>query len=166
MKDEKLGRAKAATEAVARERSQSQRSAVKAIAKMQARLREAMGDEMMRLPNLSNASWPYRGVRVFAKLVNEKLPMPPRVGNEDGREVVCIDPRGSLVYARRLSNLMPTHRAVPPQDIRAEWPEDVAEAIVAAIDCHLQGCDRALERYSKITQLNQRLMAALEDPGE
>lgn len=160
--DDKLSRVRTATEAVTRERDEAQRSAVRAIRVMLEKLRDAVGSEQLRLPNLGTSVVYWRGVQVLAKTVDEKLPVPLK-GPGDGREVLCISSKGFLVFAKLRNDLVTLTSGVADADIRAEWPDEVAEAISAAIDYHLHGCDRSQTRYLKLRQLNQRLEAALNE---
>jgi hypothetical protein len=155
MSQDKLGRAKAATVSAVRVRDSANANARKAIKMILAALADVIGEESLRgLPNLATSSSPYRAVRVLAtKRSNNQLP-------KDGRLVLCINMRGQLVFANFQHDLTVVEQGV--HEIKAEWAEDVAEAAIAAIDCHLRSCEKAEERYGKLLSLSQRLVAALE----
>lgn len=164
---DKISRAKTATEEAVRARDLANTGARQAVDLMLRTLREIIGEESLSgLPNLANANCPYRGVRVMSKKTAAKLPMPPRIGLKSGRRVVCINIRGHLVYAWRNYDLTTDELVVPLDEVKAGMAEDIAEAAIAAIDYHLGGCNRAIQRYSDLRKLSTRLVAALTEETE
>lgn len=161
MPEDRIGRAKAATEAAVRERESASATARKAINLIIDALAEIIGGESLRgLPNLATSSSPYRGIRVRAtKRALWELP-------KDGKEVLCLNMRGKLVFAKYLDDLSVAERTCDLDMVRAEWAEDVAEAAISAINYHLAACDKAGKRYAKISKLNKRLVAALTEETE
>lgn len=158
MSQDKLGRAKAATVSAVRVRDAANANAQKAIKLILDSLADVIGEERLRgLPNLATSSAPYRAVRVLATK-RSRLPLP-----KDGRLVLCINMRGQLVFANFQEDLTVSERGVHDSAVKSEWAEDVAEAAIAAIDCHLRSCEKAEQRYGKLLSLSQRLVAALEE---
>lgn len=161
MTKDKFSRARAAIEAVTTERHGAGAAAASAIRLMERALTSSLGGERMYgLPNLATGTLPYRGVRCLCKHTDERLPRPPE-GGGDGREVLCINGHGKLVFARMLASLEVSERDLHDGEIRAEWPEDIAECILLAVDYHLEGCEKTTKRYTSMRSLSNRLIGAL-----
>ena len=156
-------RVRAATDELVKMQGESRLEAEKAIVAITGRLRAAVEPQSLRLPNLGTSRSSWRGVRVGTKNPAEPLPLPRGDRTGDGREVLCIDRFGHLVFARLRADMSLVERSLRFDEIRAEWAEDVAEAVCAAIDYHLEGCDRAMVRYADLARLSQRLQAALTE---
>ena len=161
MPEDKISRAKAATDSAVRQRDLASSPARKSIQLIVGSLGEIIGSESLRgLPNLASSSDPYRGVRVLAtKNAGGSLP-------KDGREILCINMRGKLAYARYLDDLSVKERPLDLADVKAEWAEDIAEAEIAAIGHHLHACGKAEKRYAELTNLSERIVDALTVKGE
>lgn len=162
MSEDKFTRARAASIAASDERDSARRAARVAIDKMLAALSLALdGGSMMGLPNLGRSSLPYRGVRAMSHNADE--PLPRAEGGRDGREILCLSIKGELEFVACAADLSLRVRPATEDDYLAEWPQDIAEAILTAIEYHLQGSSAAIERYTRLRRLSYRLADALSE---
>lgn len=162
MTNEKLSRAKAASEYALREKTAARDAAIQAISRMLKSLETTLdGTSLMGLPNLGRSSLPYRGVRAMSRNADE--PLPRAENGVDGREVLCLSMKGQLEFASCAADLSLKVRPAAENEYRAEWPEDIAEAILSAIEYHLEGADASAERYMRLRRLSYRLSEALTE---
>jgi hypothetical protein len=159
---DKFSRAQAASEAASRAQFAAKESAVVAIRKMLQALALALdGSSLLGQPNLGRGKIWYSGVRAMSRDAAESL---PRAGSgEDGREVLCLSIKGNLEYVCWGKDRTLKVRPAIESDYRAEWPEDIAEAILVAIDYHLVGADASVARYAELKALSELLTAALSE---
>lgn len=160
MPEDTFSRAAAATVAATSAQDAARERAYAAIGLMFRALEMALDVKMLRgLPNLSSSALPYRGVRVTCRKDSESL---PRATDTDAREALCISDAGALEFVCLTRDSSIRVRTVPAEEYRAEWTEDVAEAILATLNYHMAGCDKTARRYSKLKRLSDRMISALE----
>lgn len=160
MPEDKFSRAAAATESAGGAQTAARESAYAAIQMMFKALELALASSHLRgLPNLSSSALPYRGVRVTSRKTSESLPR--ATDASDAREALCISDMGVLEFVCLTRDSSIRVRPVPAEEYRAEWTEDVAEAILATLNYHMAGCDKTARRYSKLKRLSDRMISAL-----
>lgn len=164
MPEDTFSRAAAATVAATSAQGAARERAYVAIGSMFKALSMALGGKMLRgLPNLSSSALPYRGVRVTTRQSGESL---PRATDTDEREALCISDMGVIEFVCLTRDSSIRVRPVPAEEYRAEWTEDVAEAILAALHYHMAGCDKTARRYAKLKRLSDRMISALNGDEE
>lgn len=162
MNDREQREIKKATESAVQARDRARSGAIKAVRLMISQLRECLaGDSLRGMPNLSSSRNPCRGMRVACKSLYEPLPRPK--GDSDlGRSSLCLTHRARLEYLSLHSDGKWYATEVKDENIQAEWAEDVAETISAALRLHKDACEISCLRYEDIDALNQRIISALQ----
>lgn len=153
-----------ATSALDASRFEAQHAATDAITTMLIALQRSLDGKRLRgMANLAASGNPYRALRVRARVSDKALPLPKwRGGEEWGNAVLVLTERGALALVRRNDTGEFDEQPWPPENIKAEDVEHVAETIVAACGLHLAASAKATSEYEDMRQLAERIRGALE----
>lgn len=139
-------------------RAEARAAAWDAVGLLRARLREALGGEVLRgLVDLHPQGERWSGARLKhrgAHGIDAFL-------REDGREALCLDVRGEMVVASARAGARVSVREVGDGDVLAEDLEVIVRSTRAALERHVAHGQRTLAGYAAVAALAARLAGVL-----
>lgn len=139
-----------ASNRVAFARDQARMNAIATIRKLERRLQDALGGDVLRgMVRLTERDWSYRGARVRAHDMDERVPRDNRwhlVVGKDGRLEM-------LGYIAGIWQTKPAHDG----DLTAEDLEHVQRVFAALVERHVQSSAATVANYHRLHALAERL---------
>lgn len=157
--DELLAQTREAGERLDEVRTDAVDGAVMALRELETKVQEALGEDTLRgmVDLVPGASERCYGAQLSAKKYGVDTELP-----DDGREVLCMNKAGCVVWMRRISTPAAWGaRPLKDDEIRAEFLEPATRAVQTILERHLARTARTHANYEAVAQLSAKLAGAI-----